>query len=79
MAQALLRAAGSDGRAVLIAGNGHVRRDLGVPYYLRAAGVRADQIVSIGYLEAPERDAPYDLVKLTDGVDRGDPCAEFRR
>jgi uncharacterized iron-regulated protein len=79
MAQALLGAAASGGRAVLIAGNGHVRRDLGVPWYLRAAGVPASQIVAIGYLEDADRDAPYDLVRVTEPAQRDDPCAAFAR
>ena len=79
MAQALLSAASADGRAVLIAGNGHVRRDLGVPQYLRAAGVPASQIVAVGYLEEAERDAPYDLVQLTSRTPRDDPCAAFAK
>jgi uncharacterized iron-regulated protein len=79
LAQALLSATAAGGRAVLIAGNGHVRRDLGVPHYLRAAGVPAAQIVAIGYLEEDERDAPYDLVRITSSVPRDDPCAAFAR
>lgn len=52
MAQALLQArSGGAKRVVLIAGNGHVRRDVAVPVYLQAAGVAASDIESIGYLE----------------------------
>tara|TARA_B100001939_G_scaffold348114_1_gene372769 strand:+ start:16058 stop:17068 length:1011 start_codon:yes stop_codon:yes gene_type:complete len=37
--------------AILIAGNGHVRQDLGVPYYLR--GMKAEgKILSLAFLEA---------------------------
>lgn len=50
MAQAML-AVPAGARAVLIAGNGHVRRDLGVPFYLRAAGVPAVDILAVGLLE----------------------------
>lgn len=78
LAQALLAAAAAGhGRAVLIAGNGHVRSDLGVPFYLRAAGVPAAQIVSIGYLEEKGESARYDLVRITGRVERPDPCAAF--
>jgi uncharacterized iron-regulated protein len=78
LALSLLDAAAGDGRAVLIAGNGHVRRDLGVPFYLRAAGVPAVQIVSVGYVETAEKAAPYDIVRVTGGVaGRPDPCAAF--
>ncbi len=79
MAKALIAAAGANGRAVLIAGNGHVRRDLGVPHYLRAAGVPAAEITSVGYLEAPAaaQGEPYDLVKITPAATRDDPCEAF--
>ena len=79
LAQALLSAAVNGGRAVLIAGNGHVQLDLGVPHYLRAAGVPAAQIVAIGYLEEDERHAPYDYVQLTARTPRDDPCAAFAK
>jgi uncharacterized iron-regulated protein len=65
---------------VLIGGNGHVRLDLGVPHYLRAAGVPASQIVAVGYLEEEdERDVPYNLVQLTSSTPRDDPCAAFAK
>ncbi len=68
-------------RVVLIAGNGHVRRDIGVPHYLAAA--RADGIVSIGFLERGSdgrtaADGPYDEAWFTAPVERPDPCASFR-
>lgn len=68
-------------RVVLIAGNGHVRRDIGVPHYLAAA--RADDIVSIGFLERASdgqtaADGPYDEAWFTAPVERPDPCASFR-
>ena len=67
-------------RVVLIAGNGHVRRDIGVPHYLAAA--RADGIVSIAFLErgsdgATVADGPYDEAWFTALVERPDPCASF--
>lgn len=79
MAKALLAAAGANGRAVLIAGNGHVRRDLGVPHYLRVAGVPDSKITSVGYLEAPAtaQGEPYDIVKITPAATREDPCEAF--
>ena len=68
-------------RVVLIAGNGHVRRDIGVPHYLRATA--ADGIVSIGFLERRDdgqavADGAYDEVWFTAPVLRPDPCASFR-
>jgi len=83
LAEALLEPP-SDG-AVLIAGNGHVRRDLGVPLYLRQALPDA-RIASLGLLEVengkdqaadyfaegPER--TYDFAWFTPRAAREDPC-----
>lgn len=82
MAQALQQPA-TDG-AVLVAGNGHVRRDFGVPQYLAADGV-----VVVGFLEVREgRAAPdnyydsgspeYDVIVYTPRTARADPCAGIR-
>ncbi len=67
-------------RVVLIAGNGHVRRDIGVPHYLAAA--QADGIVSVAFLERAKEgamvaDGPYDEAWFTAPVERPDPCASF--
>lgn len=85
MADALIRAAAdSAGRSVLIAGNGHVRRDHGVPLWL-ARRLPAVRVVSVGFLEADadgamppmtER-AVYDIVWVTPRQPRPDPCAGF--
>jgi uncharacterized iron-regulated protein len=92
LADAMLLAAdphGVDG-AVLIAGAGHARRDLGVPVYLARRGVGAE-VASVALLEidlegAEPGDAlaelfggrpPYDYVWLTPLVDREDPCERF--
>lgn len=85
MADAMLRAA-ADGAAptVLIAGNGHVRRDHGVPLWLARRQPMA-KVVSVGFLEAgadgglpaaAER-AVYDIVWVTPRQPRPDPCAGF--
>ncbi|MDN3545656.1 ChaN family lipoprotein [Kinneretia asaccharophila] len=87
MAQAMLqaRAAGAE-RVILIAGNGHVRRDLAVPLYLQAAGVPAEQIHVQAYLEqasgpaaAEPQTALYDRVVRTAKAQREDPCAALRQ
>ena len=85
MADALLRRQG-DG-AVVIAGNGHVRNDVGVPIYLarRAPGQR---VASIGFIEVEPGEAapsdyvrppasalPYDYAWFTSAAKREDPCA----
>ncbi|MFX1679451.1 ChaN family lipoprotein [Mitsuaria sp. CC2] len=82
MAQAMLAARQSGAkRVVLIAGNGHVRRDVAVPVYLQAAGVPASDIDAIAYLE-PGSATPaggYDRVERAPAPLREDPCAPFRR
>jgi uncharacterized iron-regulated protein len=87
MADRLAVASGRGG-GVLIAGNGHVRKDRGVPWYLARLRPGA-QSVSIGLLEVrddmlkPPADLPYDYVWFTPAVDGGEPCdvhdAELRR
>ena len=83
MARALVADATADG-AVLIAGNGHVRHDRGVPVYLPQG-----QSASVGFVEVddvpadPLRSARaaravYDYVWLIPGVARDDPCAALR-
>ncbi|WP_427312036.1 ChaN family lipoprotein [Cupriavidus sp. H39] len=73
MAQALRPYAGRG--AVLIAGNGHVRRDIGVPRWL---GGDAAQAVSIGYVEnAPEKGA-FDMAVVVPAVERKDPCLQAK-
>jgi uncharacterized iron-regulated protein len=77
LAQAMLRA--GEARVVLIAGNGHVRSDVGVPHYLRAAGVAAKDIAAVGYVEEGEGETgPFDLRRTTPRMERADPCASFR-
>jgi uncharacterized iron-regulated protein len=91
MAQALVDAATADG-AILIAGNGHVRKDVGVPAYLQARGPGegAPRTLSVGFVEvdaaAPTADAralaavhrAYDYVWFTDATARPDPCDAMR-
>lgn len=69
MARSLLSAQESAGKRVLIAGNYHVRRDLGVPNYL-AAGLAdmpaaAEQdIVTLGFMEvSAESDSPMEYTE----------------
>lgn len=55
---------------VLLAGNGHVRRDIGVPRWLPEA-------YAIGFVERPDAvgPAPYDQVERVRPETRPDPCA----
>ena len=78
--------------AVLIAGNGHVRRDRGVPFQLRALDPR-EHTASLGIVEvrrgetrpeayvegAPGLGPAFDYLWLTRRVDNVDPCAKFRQ
>lgn len=71
---------------VLLTGNGHVRRDLGVPRYLSGLAPQAT-VLAVGLIErddaAPEQ-AParplqaFDLVVETPAHPRPDPCEAFR-
>ena len=75
MAQAVEANAGRG--AVLIAGNGHVRRDVGVPRWLSQA-TRA-RSVSIGLLEAADSTTgAFDVVLATPAPPRVDPCEAMR-
>jgi uncharacterized iron-regulated protein len=67
-----------DRGAVLLAGNGHARREIGVPFWLPADAARA--AVSIGVLErnddgtVPASAADFDAYVLTKRAERTDPC-----
>lgn len=62
----------ADRGVVLIAGNGHVRRDLGVPRWI--AGDKG-KVLSIGYLEESNTVANgFDAVIRVPAIARKDPC-----
>jgi uncharacterized iron-regulated protein len=80
------------GSAVLITGNGHVRRDRGVPWYLarqvppRAAlavmfvEVDPAKVEPAAYVErGPEGEPVADILVFTPRAARPDPCEEMRR
>ena len=85
MTEALLRAAGTGHSAWLIAGNGHVRRDYGVPRFLTKLEPGRTVLV-VGFLERePDGALPdeaerqvYDVVWVTARAEREDPCKAFR-
>jgi uncharacterized iron-regulated protein len=62
--------------AVLLAGNGHVRRDYGVPTLIDEGST-----VSVGFIEEPVANAAdyrqYDYVWITDRPQRDDMCAQM--
>lgn len=64
---------------VLLTGNGHVRRDIGVPRHMAPAD--SAHVVSIGLLEddgkAAERADEFDAVFITPVQSRADPCTHF--
>ncbi len=62
---------------VLIAGNGHVRVDLGVPRHLRDLAPQA-RVLSIGFVETGRPAGVFDLEVVTPVHERDDPCARLR-
>lgn len=92
MAAALREAARrAGGKAVLIAGNGHLRTDRGVPWQLGRQGYRG-RILTIAPMEVQAdrtdardygaaygtREAPFDYLWFTPRQRREDPCAALR-
>lgn len=92
LADVVLKAASEHGSAILFAGNGHVRADRGVPYYLRQRAP-AKKIVTVMLIEV--EDGKYDPeaydIKGADGQPladfivftprqwRPDPCEEMKK
>jgi len=78
MADTMLDAlAGTGDRVFLLAGNGHVKRGIAVPWWLHASGERS---LAIGYLEQGTDDdanSRFDAVHLVPPTEREDPCAAF--
>lgn len=91
MADSLLSVAAGKG-GILIAGNGHIRRDRGVPVYLERRGVAPEKIVTVAITEVAEGEtdpARYiergadgtpeaDYLVFTPRKTRGDPCERMR-
>lgn len=66
------------GPVVVIAGNGHVRKDWGVPSYLARV---APEVTVFALGQGEDGDVPdggFDLVLDADGVARDDPCLAFQ-
>jgi len=91
MADALIRSTGAHGAAILFAGNGHVRTDRGVPWYIAKRKPDAT-LVSIMLIEVedgqtdPEAYVPRDpagnpatgYIVFTPRSHRDDPCANMK-
>lgn len=81
MADAMLGALQHHQQVVLLAGNGHVDRRIGVPFWLDGSGERW-QVT--GFVEqrgdevASAQASAYDRVHHVAPVDRGDPCAQVK-
>jgi uncharacterized iron-regulated protein len=92
MAESLAKAAHKHGGAFLLAGNGHVRTDRGVPWYLRQMAP-ARKIVAVVLLEVeagkddaggyaprtPDGHWAADYVLFTPQHPRPDPCEKMRQ
>jgi uncharacterized iron-regulated protein len=78
LARAVVRAMDETGGPVaVITGNGHARRDRGIPAVLALAAPELS-VLSVGQIEAPAgAGQPFDLWLVTGTIDRGDPCAAF--
>jgi uncharacterized iron-regulated protein len=69
--------------AVLLAGNGHVRRDIGVPRWM--THVAPQRLLVVGYVEKgeqaeePSASVRYDARVLAAPALRDDPCAALRK
>jgi uncharacterized iron-regulated protein len=78
LARAVLTALEETGGPVaVITGNGHARKDWGIPVYL----VRMQptlRVFAVGQSEAGQLDGQFDAVIDSPAVDRADPCDAFR-
>ena len=76
-AQACSRRCGFISPVLLLAGNGHVRRDLGVPRWLTP--VLQQRARAVGYLEQDGLPpGAFDLTVISPVQPRQDPCASLR-
>ncbi len=75
----LMKTSATQGGAVLIAGNGHVRTDRGVPIYLSGRAVTISFVEVDGTREPAsyETEDPATFLVFTPRVDEEDPCAKF--
>ena len=93
MAAAMVAAMERRGSAILLAGNGHVRTDRGVPWHLRRmAPLKRTAVSAAGRGRGRARTMPHDYlprdpsgqpaadyIVFTPRVDRADPCEAMRK
>ncbi|SDG28617.1 MULTISPECIES: ChaN family lipoprotein [unclassified Duganella] len=63
---------------VLIAGNGHVRKDIGVGYWLNRV-TPALTVRSIGFAEGSDNGGRYDSLQVLAPQQRDDPCKQVKK
>lgn len=71
--------------SLLIAGNGHVRRDYGVPQMLASVAPQF-KVLNVGFLEQASStedllqsvSGQYDFIWITERAERKDPCENFK-
>ncbi len=63
---------------VLIAGNGHVRKDIGVGYWLRTAAPQL-KVRSVGFIEGRDNDGRFDSIQPLATQRRDDPCKQVKQ
>ncbi|PIE08973.1 MAG: hypothetical protein CSA73_00985 [Rhodobacterales bacterium] len=80
LARAVLRALEEQGPPVaVVTGNGHARRDWGVPSYLARVAPGVSVFVLGQSEDGRDPEGGFDLVLDAPAVDRPDPCAVFRK
>ncbi len=65
------------GPVVIITGTGHARTDTGAPAVLRSLDP-AIKVWSLGQIEEPQTEGPFDAVNVTPAFPREDPCLALR-
>lgn len=92
LADVVAKAADKHGAAILLAGNGHVRTDRGVPYYLEQMAP-GRKVLSVMLVEVedgktdpdayvwrdPDGRPAADYIVFTPRTERADPCEEMRK
>lgn len=66
-----------EGPVVIITGNGHGRRDWGIPVYLNRAAPEL-RVFSLGQSEDGQSSGTYDAILDSPAAVREDPCAAFQ-